>query len=440
MSLAIELANIDLICEKIKADTRGYCPHKPHGKQKYFLSLPDMEALYGGSAGGGKSDALLMEALKDVDQPGYSALLLRRTFRDLNQPKAIMHRCHSWLRGSDAIWNARDKRYTFPKSGATLTFGYFDSERDKDQYASAEFHFIGWDELTQFPEGWYTWMFSRLRREASSKIKTRVRAATNPGGIGHSWVRKRFIDVETAVAPFVPASLKDNPFVDVDSYREALSKLDKVTRDQLEEGVWRNDASGLVYHSFIKGVNTIQHAPHCQYYFLGLDFGLTRDSCSWNVLGWNIGSPLVYIVKSYKKDNVIASEAAEESFRLNEQYHFEGMVGDANGIGTVYVQEARRRYNLPVEPTMKSDKIGIIKLFNGELENRNIVVVEPECKELLKEWEELPWADEGRAKEAEGFDNHCSDGTLYAWRKCRAWQANHVMQNTGHMKSSFTRY
>jgi hypothetical protein len=138
--LASDCILIDAIADKIIAKKRGYCPHKPHQKQKEFLELVAPEALYGGAAGGGKSDALLMAALEHVDKPGYSALILRRTFRDLNQAGAIMDRAHHWLRGTDASWNSQAKRFRFP-SGATLTFGYFDSEGDKTQYASAEFQF-----------------------------------------------------------------------------------------------------------------------------------------------------------------------------------------------------------------------------------------------------------------------------------------------------------
>src|SRR5260370_40490935 len=129
----------------IGAAVEDFIPHRPTAKQQAFLARKDFEVLYGGAAGGGKSDALLMAALQYVDVPSYSALLLRRTYADLALPGAILDRAHSWLNGTGATWNDRDKRWTFP-SGATLTFGYLDAEKDKYRYASAEFQYIGFDE------------------------------------------------------------------------------------------------------------------------------------------------------------------------------------------------------------------------------------------------------------------------------------------------------
>src|SRR5580704_14848446 len=144
--------------------SNGYIPHLPTTRQAAFLFLDCLEAFYGGAGGGGKSDALLMAALQYVDVPGYSALIIRRNFSDLALPNALMDRAHAWLRGRrHAHWNENRKQWTF-SSGATLTFGYLEGARDADRYASAEFHFIGVDELTQFSEKQYVDMFARLRK------------------------------------------------------------------------------------------------------------------------------------------------------------------------------------------------------------------------------------------------------------------------------------
>jgi len=80
-----------------------YIPQAPTVKQAAFLLLPVIEAFYGGQPGGGKSSALLMAALQYVDVPGYSALLLRRTYADLALAGALMDRARSWLVGTDAV-------------------------------------------------------------------------------------------------------------------------------------------------------------------------------------------------------------------------------------------------------------------------------------------------------------------------------------------------
>ena len=213
-----------------------WIPHYPHPPQEAFLWLDGREALYGGAAGGGKSDALLMAALQYVDLPGYSALILRRTYPDLALPGAIMDRSKEWLSQTDARWNDNDRRWTFP-SGATLTFGFLEIEKHKYRYQGAEFHFIGFDELTQFGEGQYRYLLSRLRRLEGSQIPIRMRAASNPGGIGHEWVRERFL-TNPQGRVFVPAKVTDNPSLDVEQYVSTLQDLDHHTRRQLLEGDW----------------------------------------------------------------------------------------------------------------------------------------------------------------------------------------------------------
>ena len=379
-----------------------------------------------------------MGALAHVDKSEFHSLVLRRTFRDLKQPNAIMDRSHKWLDGTDAHWNAQDKRWTFP-SGASCTFGYFDCERDKDQYASAEFSYIGFDELTQFPFGWYTFMFSRLRVNISSGIQPKMRGATNPGGIGHVWVFNRFVDPRTATAPFISATLDDNPYINQAQYLESLSKVDKITRDQLRDGIWRNDASGLVYN-WDTSRNTEPNKIKCHHHVLGMDYGATRDKCAFSVLGWRNDSKVVHVLKSYAKAKMVPSESAEHAHELNEQYNFDAMIGDANGLGTAYVNEARRRYRLPIEAARKNDKSGFIKLFNGDLESGLIRVYSADCLMLIDEWSTLPWADEGRTEEAEGFDNHCSDATLYGWRKCTAFLLKGDNDKPGRIKSQFGKW
>jgi len=215
-----------------------WIPHDPTTKQAKFLLLPHKEAFYGGSAGGGKSNALLMAALQYVEVPGYSALILRRTYTDLALPGALMDRAAEWLSGTAAKWNDKEKTWIFP-SGATLTFGYLETEKDKYRYQSSEFQYIAFDELTQFTEGQYKYLFSRLRRLKNAKVPLRMRAASNPGGEGHEWVKQRFIvEGPEKNRPFIPARLEDNPYLDQDEYISSLMQLDPATRRQLLNGDW----------------------------------------------------------------------------------------------------------------------------------------------------------------------------------------------------------
>jgi hypothetical protein len=234
---------------------RAFIPHDPTLKQSLFLSLSCREAMYGGAAGGGKSDALLMAAAQYVDVPGYAALLLRRSYRDLALPGALMDRAHAWWRGK-AHWSSADKTYTFP-SGATITFGYLANDADVYGYQGAEFQFVGFDELTQFTPWQYRYLFSRTRRLAETPVPVRMRAASNPGGSGHAWVYERFLATGRAAGRiFVPAKLADNPHLDAETYRESLAELDPITQQQLLGGVWITDESAHPYNrAWWRGTN-----------------------------------------------------------------------------------------------------------------------------------------------------------------------------------------
>lgn len=213
--------------------------------QTAFLVLDCREAFYGGAAGGGKSDALLMAALQYVDQPGYHALLLRRTFPELEGADGLITKSHEWLgahreRG-EVHWNEQKHRWTFP-AGATVQFGHVQDEAAMYRYQGQAYQFIGFDELTHFTERQYEYIaFSRIRRLLSHEeagIPVRARSASNPGNIGHGWVKSRFLTDRTPGVVFVPAKISDNPGLDADSYVSDLGHLPDALRRQLLDGDW----------------------------------------------------------------------------------------------------------------------------------------------------------------------------------------------------------
>jgi predicted phage terminase large subunit-like protein len=229
----------------LKPRLNKYIPHYPHPPQAAFLLCNHVrEVFYGGQGGGGKSDALLMGALQYVDVPDYAALILRRTYSDLSLPGALLDRARAWLTGTDARWDDRLHTWTFP-SGARLVFGFLEHEVDKYRYRSAEFQYIGFDELTDFLETMYRFLFSRLRRLAGFPVPVRMRSASNPGGVGHDWVKSRFIDTfPTARRLFIPARLADNPSLDREEYTESLMELDPIDRARILAGDWSTRPEG----------------------------------------------------------------------------------------------------------------------------------------------------------------------------------------------------
>lgn len=411
-----------------------YCPHDPTPKQRAFVDYDGLEALYGGAAGGGKSDALLMGALKYVRVSGYAALIVRRTFRDLAQPKAIMDRARTWLAGTDAKWNDRDKRFTFP-SGATITFGYLEKKDDHLQYQGAELQYIAFDELTQFEERQYTYLFSRLRRVHGVDVPLRMRAATNPGGPGHVWVKGRWgipddVDMSRPHSSdgrvFFPARLDDNPHVDAVEYERALAQLDAITREQLRKGTWKHDTSTLVY-AFDPHVHLVDALPPLPrrarwIYVLGADFGY-GDAFALAVWAFCLKlGDVSYLVESQKWSKLIPSATAKVIQAWSKRYPFSRMVGDVGGLGKGYAEEGRQRFALPIEPAEKQNKRGFIRLINGAYEDRKIFVVRHMNTAFVQEIAGLPWKDSLREEEAPGVPNDLCDAHLYGWRESRSYR------------------
>lgn len=249
-----------------------------------FLATDSIrEVLYGGAAGGGKSSALLLAALQYVDVPSYSAILFRKTYADLALPGALMDRATEWLAGSGAKWDGKEKTWRFP-SGATLSFGYLDNKDDHYRYQGAEFQCIGFDELTQFPEHQYRYLFSRLRRLAGSAIPIRMRAASNPGGIGHEWVKKRFLREQSPDRLFVPARLSDNPHLDQSAYTASLHQLDPITRAQLLAGDWDAYQGGRFKRAWFKRYHPELLDNDLYYVLAGRERRSAKVSDCWNMV------------------------------------------------------------------------------------------------------------------------------------------------------------
>lgn len=225
----------------------------PTEKQMAFLLLDCREAFYGGSAGGGKSYALLAASLQFVDVPQYNALILRDSFANLSKPEGLIDVSHQWLSNTDAKWKESTKTWLFP-SGATLSFGHLDGPKSHYQYLSAAYQFVGIDEVVAIPEHQALYLFSRQRRtKGMMNVPIRFRCASNPPGREQletgAWVKERYVDPRTRKpgAIFIPAKMDDNYYLDTDEYRIALSNLDPVTRRQLEDGDWDVSAKGRLF-------------------------------------------------------------------------------------------------------------------------------------------------------------------------------------------------
>ena len=239
------------------------------------------------SAGGGKSFALLADALRDLGHPDFRGLILRRTTEELRELIQKSQELYPKVY-PDIRWSERRSEWYFPKRpGGRLWMSYLDRDQDVTRYQGQAFNYIAFDELTQWPTP-YPWdyMRSRLRTTSSSGLKLYMRCTANPGGLGGSWVKKTFIDpapwgeafnardLETGkelIFPsthskagqplfqrrFIPAKLKDNPYLYEDGMYEAnLLSLPEAERKRLLEGNW-DVAEGVAFPEWNRSVHVI---------------------------------------------------------------------------------------------------------------------------------------------------------------------------------------
>lgn len=290
-------------------------------KQGYVLTefAHVFELLYGGAAGPGKSEYLLAyNILRRFKYPGTSGLFLRREYQQLVKSEGAIPRSHMLLHNSPASWNGSERTWTFP-GGGRLEFGHIHSEEDKHNYQSAAYADIQFDELTQFLETQYLYMFSRARTTRPGCVPT-IRGATNPGNVGHGWVKARFIDsmppeevgwfkrvrdIDTATDPndpkgrsrvFVPGRLSDNPILleanpDYEAVLEALPEDDMRA---LLHGDW-NAWKGNVFKRWNRDKHVLEPfaIPQDWRRVAGLDWGVARPFvCEWIAEGTRLDAEL----------------------------------------------------------------------------------------------------------------------------------------------------
>ena len=290
-------------------------------KQDKFISSTAFETLFGGAAGGGKSYGQLTDALLFALQyPKSKQIIFRRTFPDLE--KSLIRVSLEIYPRSIASYNSSKHIWTF-SNGSIIDFGYIDSETDVYQYQSAEYDIIRFDELTHFTEYMYTYMISRCR--GANSYPKGMKSSTNPGGVGHTWVKKRFIDIgepnkvhevtldsgETVTRIFIPSLVQDNKFLltkDPD-YVKRLDNLPEKERKALKYGDW-DIYDGQFFSEFKRSVHVIEPIEIDDSWdrYIALDYGLDKFAVLFIAVD---SKGKAYIYNQIHKENLIVSEAAQ---------------------------------------------------------------------------------------------------------------------------------
>ena len=400
------------------------------GPQTDFLAAPEIDVLYGGAAGGGKSYAMLVDPLRYAHRAAHRALILRRSMPELRElidksrelyPQAFPG-CK--FREVEKLWN-------FP-SGAKVEFGFLERDADVYRYQGQAYSWIGFDEITHLPtEFSWNYLASRLRT-TDSEIKPYLRCTANPGGIGAHWVKKRYV---TPMIPnesfegsdglsrkFIPARLEDNPYLSHDGrYEQMLQALPEVQRRQLLEGNW-DITEGAAFTEFDSNIHIITpfDIPLSWERLKGIDYGYASESaCIWGAVDPTDGTLIIY--RELYQKNLTGVDLASVITRMEVQdpYSVQGVLDTSawarTGTTGPTVGETLQRAGHKLRRADKNriqGKIQIHEYLRVQQSGRPRLQIFNTCPNLIRELQGIP-LDKSNP---EDVDTHAPDHAYDALR------------------------
>lgn len=400
------------------------------GPQEDFLAAGETDVLYGGSAGGGKSYAMIVDPLRFAHKPAHRALILRRSMPELRElidksrelyPKAFPG-CK--YREVEKLWN-------FP-SGAKVEFGFLERDADVYRYQGQAYSWIGFDEITHLPtEFSWNYLASRLRT-TDPEITPYMRCTANPGGVGAHWVKKRYISpappndsflgADGITRKFIPARLQDNPYLAYDGrYEQMLKSLPPAQRKQLLEGDW-DVAEGAAFTEFERPLHVIEpfEIPIHWERIKGIDYGYASESCCiWGAVDPSDGTLIIY--RELYRKGLLGTELAQllTEMEINDPMSVRGVLDTAcwsrTGTTGPTVGETLVRAGHKLRPADKNRIAGKIQIHEYlKLQNsgRPRIQIFNTCPNLIRELQSIP-LDKNNP---EDVDTHASDHAYDALR------------------------
>ena len=400
------------------------------GPQTEFLAAGELDVLYGGAAGGGKSYAMLVDPLRYCHKPVHRALILRRSMPELRElidksrelyPKAFPG-CK--FREVEKLWN-------FP-SGAKIEFGFLERDADVYRYQGQAYSWIGFDEITHLPTefGW-NYLASRLRT-TDPEIVPYLRCTANPGGVGAHWVKKRYVDPnepnkafegsDGLTRKFIPARLDDNPYLAEDGrYEQMLKALPAVQRKQLLEGNW-DITEGAAFAEFDPDVHVIPpfQIPIGWERVKGIDYGYASESaCVWGAIDPSDRTLIIYR-ELYQKNltgvdlaQLITQMEVEDPFSVagvldTAAWNRTGTTGPTVGETLVRAGHKLRR----ADKNRIQGKIQIHEYLKVQQSGRPRIQLFNTCPNLIRELQSIPLD----RSNPEDVDTHAQDHAYDALR------------------------
>lgn len=281
-------------------------------RQTIFHRSSADEKLYGGAAGGGKTAAIVAEGVTlALEYPGIPIHFFRRTIPELKSTilPEIYKQCGAYIKAGHMVWHGLDRKFTLT-NGSTLNLNYCDTDADVYRYQGTEMPVILIDELTQFPQAWIEYLKTR-NRTSNPDWPVMFAAGTNPGGVGHGWVKNRFIDVaspetvytdtetkETRI--YIPARVDDHP---LEKFRtDYKKKLDAISdpelRRALRDGDW-DVFAGQVFTEWRREKHVVKpfEIPSHWARWMGYDHGYNTYAAA----GWYARDPQTERIYKYRE-------------------------------------------------------------------------------------------------------------------------------------------
>lgn len=416
---------------KVKEEVNNNVIFQPNdGPQTDFLAAPEIDVLYGGAAGGGKSYAMLVDPLRYAHRAAHRALILRRSMPELRElidksrelyPQAF-HGCK--FREVEKLWN-------FP-SGAKVEFGFLERDADVYRYQGQAYSWIGFDEITHLPtEFAWNYLASRLRT-TDSEITPYLRCTANPGGVGAHWVKKRYISPappnesfdgnDGLSRKFIPARLDDNPYLSEDGrYEQMLKALPDVQRRQLLEGNWEI-TEGAAFTEFDPNIHVVIpfEIPIGWERIKGIDYGYASESaCVWGAVDPTDGTLIIY--RELYQKNLTGVDLAQviTNMEVYDPYSVQGVLDTAawarTGTTGPTVGETLQRAGHKLRRADKNriqGKIQVHEYLKVQQSGRPRLQIFNTCPNLIRELTGIP-LDKSNP---EDVDTHAPDHAYDALR------------------------
>ena len=304
--------------------------YTPSERQTKFHTARVDDALYGGAAGGGKTAAIVAEGVTiALEHPGIPVDFFRRTIPELKGTiqQEIYKQCAAYISAGHMAWHGQDRQFKLT-NGSVLNLNYCDTDADIYRYQGREMPVILVDELTQFPQSWIEYLKTR-NRSSNPDWPVIFRAGTNPGGIGHGWVKTRYVDIgspetvhtdpetkETRI--YIPAKVDDHP---LEAFRESYSKkLDAITDQDLKRALRHGDwdvFAGQVFTEWRYEKHTVEpfSIPEHWIKWFAYDYGYN----TWAAGLWLTKDPQtdrIFVYREFYETQMPVSRQAEQQNML----------------------------------------------------------------------------------------------------------------------------